>query len=344
LDSLDIRIIREMRGGDKGSLTPFPTKINSLREVALKLGVDKETVRNRLVKLGSEGIFLGWSTMINPNLLSLSAKRIWLAFPDQDSREAAISKLEKHASVRSITNYLGNTVSFVLVLPGRLDNPNDTSSSASTGTGTLRNLVGHSGKLLHDQTIKFPPCQEETKLSPNDLKIYESIRSRFGKAQTDISIESGFSVRTVKRRFQKLTEKNALLFISAWNPQRIQGVAGELFVASKPSISAAHESDDDYDYIGTARIPSRLISKIAARLEESLMYVEAYEEPCATFSFVAKNIAEAADALKFTKSLSEVSFADLGLVQSIVRVREKLRLALPKSIVATVASSAALSG
>jgi DNA-binding Lrp family transcriptional regulator len=80
MDSLDVKIIRKFRAGGRSEFDPFPTNINSLRQVASELGIDKETVRSRIAKLHKRGIFLGWSAMLNPKVLSLKAERVWITF------------------------------------------------------------------------------------------------------------------------------------------------------------------------------------------------------------------------------------------------------------------------
>jgi len=265
--------------------------------MADKLGVDKDTIRHRLAKLSEKGIFLGWSTMINPNVLSLKAARIWLEFRKEESCSKAVQELSRISSVRNITLYYGNALSFVFVYRRK---------------EVLRDQIRKLGEVgefrqTHLASIKFPECQ--SRLSQNDLQIYESIRDDMQKPQLDISKESGVSLRTVKRRLLKLSEKNALLLVPGWDPRKVEGVAAEFIVFySDPNQSR------------------QVSTRVSNELQNMLLSVESHEEPSACFLTIAENVSLAADAVSRVKYLLGITGVKLNIIQDIVRVRELSRL------------------
>ena len=286
----------ELHGGNSAQ-DQFPSRQPSLRRLAEKLHVDKDTVRYRLTKLSEKGIFLGWSTMINPNVLDLKAARIWLEFRNEESCSKTIEELSLTTNVRNITLYYGNALSFVFVY--RRKETLDAQIRKLRGVGEFRQT--------HLASIKFPECQ--SRLSRNDLQIYESIRDDTQKPQLDISKESGVSLRTVKRRLLKLAEKNALLLVPGRDPRKVEGVAAEFTV---------YYSDSNQ---------SRQVSKrVSKELQNMLLAVESHDEPSTCFLAIAENVSLAADAVSRVEYLQGITRVKLNIVQDIIRVRKLSRL------------------
>lgn len=294
MDPLDIKIIRKLRAGGRSEFDPFPTDVNSLREVAKELGIDKESVRNRIAKLEKKGIFLGWSAMINPNALSLKAERVWLSFAKEEAKEKATSELSKIRNIRTITIYFEKTISFVFA--------QNNLQVLESYLQKLKEQVEDFDKV-RENVISFPECAKQ--ISVNDRKIYETVRDSFQRSHFDISREAGISLRTVKRRLGNLTEENAFLILSSWNPSKIEGVPLELYVSCS-----------------TFKALKQFISKMASQFDDSLLAIEQYEDPSSSFAFVTKNISEASDCLEFAKSQTEPINVELHLIKKVLRVRE----------------------
>lgn len=75
-------------------------------DVARKLGIDEETVRNRIKYLKDSGFLLGWRLLPNPALLGRESEFLFLELEDQDSKEEVISKLRAMDGVVIITKHL----------------------------------------------------------------------------------------------------------------------------------------------------------------------------------------------------------------------------------------------
>src|SRR5437773_7806759 len=84
-----------------GSPDVWNTK-KSYTEIASKLGVDEETVRNRIKHLRESGFLLGYRVVPNPALLGRAFASLRIEFKDRDSKQAAIPRLAQIAGVINI--------------------------------------------------------------------------------------------------------------------------------------------------------------------------------------------------------------------------------------------------
>ena len=82
----------------------------SYADVARKLGVDEETVRNRLRRMRESGHLLGWCLFPNPALLGRTAVSLLLEFDASSSKEDAILRLKQVEGVTNIASNYGNSL------------------------------------------------------------------------------------------------------------------------------------------------------------------------------------------------------------------------------------------
>ena len=75
-----------------GSPDIWNTK-KSYIEIAARLGVDEETVRNRVKHLRDTGFFLGYRLVPNPVLLGRTFASLRIEFKDRESKQEAIPRL-----------------------------------------------------------------------------------------------------------------------------------------------------------------------------------------------------------------------------------------------------------
>lgn len=293
MDGLDVRILRELL--HTGSWDPFPTRTESLREIAEHLGVDKETVRRRLARLREEGITVASSAMLNPNLLSLTIFRAWFGFVDERAKEAAALRLATTNAVRVVYDYVGDSLSLVVADPS--------SHSPEEAIRALGSLPGIRESL--GATLVFPPSK--VVLGEPDWRIYRSVRADPRKPQAQVSRESGLSTRTVKRRLARLAEERALLLAPNLDPKILVGVASNLVVRCS---NAARD-----------RVRAGLVSEAG----DSLILEETYREPLLGFSLVTPNVAKAQALHRSAREHAGVAASTLYLLQDVVRNREEFR-------------------
>src|SRR5207237_4003740 len=82
----------------------------SYTDVARRLGVDEETVRNRLRTMREMGLLLGWRLIVSARLLGMESSNLVLDFHSQESKEAAIPRIREADGVVLIQNFYGKTL------------------------------------------------------------------------------------------------------------------------------------------------------------------------------------------------------------------------------------------
>src|SRR5437879_12660331 len=84
-----------------GSPDIWNTK-KSYIEIAAKLGVDEETVRNRVKHLKDTGFLIGYRLVPNPAVLGRTFASLRIERQDRESKQVAIPRLAKIAGIINI--------------------------------------------------------------------------------------------------------------------------------------------------------------------------------------------------------------------------------------------------
>src|SRR3989442_9631073 len=84
-------------------------------EIAAKLGVDEETVRNRVKHLKDTGFLIGYRLVPNPALLGRTFASLRIEFQDRESKQVAIPHLAKAEGDTNIANTYVNCVLVTLL-------------------------------------------------------------------------------------------------------------------------------------------------------------------------------------------------------------------------------------
>src|SRR3989442_4107242 len=74
-------------------------------EIAAKLGVDEETVRNRVKHLKDTGFLIGYRLVPNPALLGRTFASLRIEFQDRESKQVAIPHLAKEGVINIGSTY-----------------------------------------------------------------------------------------------------------------------------------------------------------------------------------------------------------------------------------------------
>ncbi len=196
----------------------FTDRRKSLRNIAEKLGVDKDTVRNRIAKLSAIGFLTGWVALANPNLFGVSQTVILFDVPATSSKEDLICKMKQIPSVVLIGNFHGSSMLVILY-----------HESQQSLTNALQLISGISGtENLFRYENAFPECK--IALSKTDWSIIKSLQNDPLRSHTLIARDLGVSGRTVKRRLDRLIEGKALIAIPKLDLSAIDGTVANLVV------------------------------------------------------------------------------------------------------------------
>ena len=102
-------LIKELRG----SLGFWNVK-KTYTEIAEKLCVDEETVRNRIKHLKEDGLLLGWRLIPNPIVLNRKSSFLLMNSAGLSSKQETISQLESRDGVVQVINYYGDELLITL--------------------------------------------------------------------------------------------------------------------------------------------------------------------------------------------------------------------------------------
>jgi len=249
-DNQDIRIIRAL-----ASPHSFQWDVRiSFANVAKRLALDEETVRNRLRRMNEVGFLQGWQLVLNPSMLGRKAAMVELGVNAPESKPRAISRLRLLEGVTLIDDFYGNKLAVQVLY---------------VNVGTLERQVQLIASLCDWRTpvwwkLGFPPCD----LTPTrtDWRIIQALRQNARGRLSDVSRDLRISTRTVKRHLQHLVEGNAFYLDPVLDLGKVGGVRCRLWVVCEANKKEA------VDQMILSGLP-RIISTHTAPQEYSLIVV-----------------------------------------------------------------------
>jgi DNA-binding Lrp family transcriptional regulator len=288
MDSLDVRIIREML--ESKATSPVDSNVRkSLSSIARKLKVDENTIKNRIEGLKRSGFLRGWWVGVNPNLVSQKMTQVWFDVNNASAKQDVIKKVSLIPGVAVIKNLFGNSLCIAFYYEGE--------RTLRKTTELISSIAGSSSATTASEP--FPTCR--ITLSSDDLKIIKSLQKEPLKPYTEIARELGLSVKTIKRRIIRLTEGDALYIVAELDPKFLSGgiVCGLLIF---------------YD----DRRPDDLVEEIISYLGDKLMFANLDDLHHGYFAFVITNLAMAQQILDWALDRKGVSSGRIDIVQEVI--------------------------
>jgi DNA-binding Lrp family transcriptional regulator len=222
-DDLDIRIIKAL-----ASPSSFQWDVRiSYAHVAAGLGVDEETIRNRLKHMNDVRFLRGWQLILNPALLGREAAIVELHVDESESKPEVISRLSLLPGVTLIDDFYGKDLAVSTLYENH--------STLERQVRLMASLCGGSAPV--SWKLGFPPC----KLIPTrtDWRIMRALR-RDGRGRlSDVARSLRLSTRTVKRRMTQLVDGNAFYLDPVLNLENVGGVRCRFWVTSEASRKQA---------------------------------------------------------------------------------------------------------
>jgi DNA-binding Lrp family transcriptional regulator len=209
-DSLDVRILRELTQAQE-LLAGRPGLPGSYREIARRVGAHRGTVRNRLRRMYQAGVLTGSSTYPNPNLLGIPVFAYAFDVGTDVPKPEAIRQLRRLHGVAFLHDFHGPAVGLVFACP-----------PGETAKGKLAEIDRIAGAIPWRFTqIDFPPGPE-TLTDSDRAFVRRLVRGGF-RTYADLTADLGLSLRTVKRRFARLTDCMAIFSIPTIDYRAISG-------------------------------------------------------------------------------------------------------------------------
>ena len=226
--SIDLtsKIMREM------STSPSQWNVRpSYVGVARKLGVDEETVRNRLRMMKEMGFLQGWRLIVNARLLGMESSNMLFEFPSADAKETAIPHIRRSDGVVLIQNFYGDALQMTIFHERDADLVKDFDR-------VLIPSRARAPKIVTRWKVRLPPCD----LKPRriDLKIIRLLLTNAERKYPEVARELGISARTVKRRMNRMMGSSAFFMQPLLDLRKARGVTPcQLLVRCSPDKKRA---------------------------------------------------------------------------------------------------------
>ncbi len=277
-------IVREM------STSPSHWNVRrSYTDVARKLGVDEETVRNRLRMMREMGLLRGWRLIVNAGLLGLQSSNFMLEYESPEAKEAAIPRIRSTEGVVLLQDFYGRTLQVTVFHDERGDDLGRSLQKigASTAGGA---------RLLTHWRVNTPRC--DLRLKEVDWRIIGLMLRNAERKFPEIARELKASTRTVRRRMNLMMDSSAIFMQPVLDLRKASGVTPcQLLVECSPETKRA--IDDSVD--------SRF-ERIVFRLTNS--------ETHSIFTILCSNVAEVKDVLKWAQGQEGIRLAQAGIVEN----------------------------
>ena len=283
MDALDIAIFRELMQADVA--LPFSSNpLRSLRSIAKRLQVDKDTVRKRIQRLQREHFLSAPFVFLNPNLVGLSLVQSW-ADLTPGSKDDVIGRLRLHDRVVVISSFLGDTLTFAGLY------------GVDESVEALNRILGRTPGIRQLISARIPFPTSDITLTSKDWKIVQSLQRSPRQSLVSLSHELGVSPRTARRRLERMIRNRALFVIPGFNPKALDGSVADLTVFYETDAQKA----------GTDR-------RIMSSLRDNLFHADLGDATHSFFNFIVNNVARAQETLNSVQSLPGVSRARLDFV------------------------------
>ena len=269
-----------------GSPDIWNTK-RSYTEIAAKIGVDEETVRNRVKHLRDLGFLLGYRLIPNPILLGRSFASLRIEFPERDSKQAAIPRLAQMDGVINIGSTYDKSVLVTL-----LANPDQDFSKLIIGLGVEGEISSVPARRMRTTSFRM------TRL---DWEIVSLLLRDAERKLDEIAKEVRVSTRTVKRRLNMMMKEAAIFTMPMVDLGKTEGISYQLRVQSEQGKKSETEKS--------------VVAKIG-----HVVFRASDSQNGSVFGFTGANVAEGNDILEWVRQQPGVRSATMTIVERVVQV------------------------
>ena len=269
-----------------GSPDIWNTK-KSYVEIAAKLGVDEETVRNRVKHLRDSGFLLGYRLVPNPDLFGRTFASLRIEFKDRESKQAAIPLLSKVEGVMNIGSTYDKSV-LVTLFAGE-DQDFSKLLIALGVEGEISSVPGLGLRITN------------FRMTGLDWEIVSLLLRDAERKLDEIAKQLKVSTRTVKRRLNMMMKENAIFTMPMVDLRKTEGISYQLRVVSEQDKKSEVEKS------------------VAAKIG-NLVFRASDSQNGSVFGFTGANVAEGNEILEWVRKQPQVKSADLTITEKVVQV------------------------
>lgn len=226
MDPLDLKIVREMGIRPYGH-APQHVEDTSEAAIARRLRVDLKTVKARIARMEEQGFIHAYQIVPNLGLFGLQAAAYLYRIPDADAKESALARVESIEGILEIHDFVGPEVCVDM-----------THGSASELAEKIRRVSDLTSDLAPVRFYDRDLPRIERSLSALDWRILRALRGQARRPLAGVAEDLGVSLKTVKRRFERMAREGAFFRIPLLDPSRASGlVLFELLVYATPDAA-----------------------------------------------------------------------------------------------------------
>jgi DNA-binding Lrp family transcriptional regulator len=225
---LDLKIVRTMGIRPYG---PRPQNPDTLRPsfLAKRLGVEPETVKAHLARLEGAGFVRFYQVYPNFRHFGLESAAYLFRVPDDDRKAQAIERIQPIDGLVEVHNFLGPEMCVEVAF--RVDHD-----------------LNKKLRLIGDFTGDADPIRFYDRDTPAvhrplgrlDWRILKALRYRARRPLSEVAGDIGVSVRTVRRRFDRMLREGSMFIVPAVDPSKAPGtILFELLFYTTPDADSS---------------------------------------------------------------------------------------------------------
>lgn len=257
-------------------------------DLARRLGVDEETVRNRIKYLKDSGFLLGWRLVPNPVLLRRSPSFLFLELEDQDSKDEIISRIGKMDGVVVIASIYGASMLITLF------------DDAEKNSEKKIMKMGIRAEAFTTPGINLPSLMP-VKMTVTDWQIVRLLLENAEKKLSEIASEIRVSTKTVNRRLGEMMNSRAIFTMPLVNLKKAGGISYHMIIQCEEGK--------------TSEVGALVGSRI-----DNLVFRAGAAKNDLIFGFNGTNVGEGNEILKWVKKLPGVKTVRMNIVEYVVHV------------------------
>lgn len=256
-------------------------------EIAARLGVDEETVRNRVNHLKDIGFLAGYRLVPNPALLGRTLTSLRVELRDSESKQAAVPLLSKADGVVNIASTFDKSALVTLFAKKGQD---------------FSKLLTHLGVEAEVSLVpELGVRQTSFQMTRLDWEIVSLLLKNAERKLDEVAGLLKVSTRTVKRRLNVMMKEAAILVMPMVDLRKTEGISYQLRVQSEQGKKSAVEKSIE------VKIPN-------------LVFRASDSQNGSIFGFTGANVAEGNEILEWVRKQPGVSSADLTIIERVVHI------------------------
>jgi DNA-binding Lrp family transcriptional regulator len=212
VDGLDVRILRVM-GVRPYDRRPKDPELLRAPRIARELGSTVNTVKDRIGRMEEDGVIAGYQVVPNFRHMGLSAGAHKFRIADERRKDEAVAVARGLDGILEVHDFMGPSLCV------------DVAYRDATDLGEkLRTLSEAAGDANPVRFYERAMPRVERGLSSLDWRILQALRWRADRSLSEVADEVGVALRTVRRRYDRMSAEGSFFAIPLVDPSKAAGL------------------------------------------------------------------------------------------------------------------------